>query len=199
MDQTHIRAVKIGKAVAAAIIIILWVALFMGCSTITDAASKIKLPTPSIVWTADNATVTTSAPVPTTTTVKAAEGATVAAGDWTHAAPVTCTLTHRGLTASLWSYSRTAVDWPKKEAKKGGYTDAEVHLYVWRDGRWQGGKLDHARTGTSGTRDFANIYENNYQIWATLKPQYGERVCFVLFHYDFKERSNAVFDTWKGR
>lgn len=72
----------------------------------------------------------------------------------------------------------------------------EVHLYVKRNGKWEGGKFDHIRNSTVD-RDFNNIRYKDYQIWKTLKPVTGEPVAMILINYAQTERTNAVFGQWK--
>lgn len=72
----------------------------------------------------------------------------------------------------------------------------ECHIYIYRDGKWIGGKFDHQRFDNA-IRGYKHIYAG-YGSWKDIspKPTTGEKACFCVVSYDHAQRSNAVFFDW---
>lgn len=188
------EATWFGILFSTVMVTIMW--YVAGCSTITDAASKIQWPKPQVIWTADNSTVTQSAPPPTTTTQPAAqkptEGATSnadeAAQGFAHSAVIDCTLTFGSLNSSMWTYKLSPRSWEIKN-------DCQGEAWIARkiNSKWVQKKYDHFRpNGTS--RDFKNVH-GGYQ--GNTVPASGETIALWFISYDHKRRSNAVFPQWR--
>jgi len=131
----------------------------------------------------DTAPEVTSTPMP---------DADEAIHNFTHVTPITDSLTLTGMYANKVMFTGSARNWTEG-VEKGCH--GEFHLFILRNGKWLGGKIDHIRNNT-GDRDFNNIGKD-YQIWATLKPVSGEAIAMILISYDKTKRTNAIFSNWK--
>lgn len=80
--------------------------------------------------------------------------------------------------------------WPTKVIKK--KCRGQTHLYVFRDGRWQGGKYDFFTSGQQA-KDLKNVYGN----YTGIIPKAGEEVAFCLTDvFQSKYRSNVLRGVW---
>jgi hypothetical protein len=128
-------------------------------------------------------------PTTTTTTIPPADAMESVQG-FTHATPITDSLELTGMYSSKATFSGNVREWGSNELT------GECHLFIFRAGKWVGGKFDHIRDNTF-LRDFNNVY-NGYQVWSTLKPKRGEMVAILFINYAKTKRTNAVFAEWKG-
>jgi hypothetical protein len=106
------------------------------------------------------------------------------------ALPVTaqcCNVQHvKGKTT--WQMCGTA-GWPVKNVKVD--VQGQTLLYVWRGGKWQGGKFDWFRPGQQ-TKGHENI-DHNYM---GIIPAKGDKVAFGLVDVRNAQRSNFVEGVW---
>lgn len=87
-----------------------------------------------------------------------------------------------------WSMSGTD-KWPTKSVKV--TVQGQTYLYVYRDGKWQGGKFDWFRPGQQ-SKDHRNIDEN----YMGIIPAKGDKVAFGLVDVRNAQRSNFNEGVW---
>jgi len=130
-------------------------------------------------------------PATTTTTIPPHDAGEALRG-FTHPAKVTDKLALTGMYPNKATFSGNVRSW--SEGSEPGCS-GECHLFIFRSGKWVGGKFDHIRNNTF-QRDFNNIH-NGYQVWSRLHPVRGEMVAILFINYSKTKRTNAVFAEWK--
>jgi len=81
--------------------------------------------------------------------------------------------------------------WPSKIVKV--RVDAIACFFVWRDGRWHGGKFDWIREGGQTVKTLENIH-NHYG--GLIVPPSGSRVAFAWVSTDHTRRTNLAEAIW---
>lgn len=104
--------------------------------------------------------------------------------------PVTATISNvkHGNGKTTWTMTGTD-SWPKKTVKK--VVQGKTHLYVWRDGKWHGGKFDWFRPWQT-----SKGHENIEAGYMDVTPVKGDRVAFGLIDIHDAQRSNFVEGVW---